>query len=108
MHMNYLTPLLCTLLLVGCGGGGGGYTAPAQQAAPPPPPTTSTPVTPSFDVEYSSTPDATIIDAVSKLEIPNCTLSIIQQMMIVDLNNDSNNDILVFVMCTLVFITCTL
>lgn len=99
MHKNYLTPLLCTLLLVGCGGGGGGSTAPAQQAAPPPPPTTSTPVTPLFDVEYNSTPDATIIDAVGQLEIPNCTLSRIQQLMLVDLNNDNNKDILVFVMC---------
>ena len=60
---------------------------------------TTAPVTPSFDVEYNSSPDATIFNAVSQLEIPNCTLSRIQQLMLVDLNNDNNKDILVFVMC---------
>ena len=102
MHMNYLTSLLCTLFLIGCGGGGGSSAevivpieSPPPATTPPPPP----PATPTFDIEYNSAPDATIYDAVSKLEIPTCTLSRIQHTMIVDLNNDNHKDILMFVLC---------
>jgi hypothetical protein len=97
--MNMKIPaVLCTILLIGCGGGGGGSSA-APLPPVTPPPSTTAPVTPSFDVEYNSSPDATIFNAVSQLEIPNCTLSRIQHTMIADLNNDNHKDILMFVLC---------
>lgn len=99
MHINYLTSVLCTLFLIGCGGGGGSSAEPTTPPASPAPPTTAPPATPTFDIEYNSAPDATIYDVVSKLEIPTCTLSRIQHTMIVDLNNDNHKDILMFVMC---------
>ena len=97
MRMN-IPAVLCTLLLIGCGGGGGSSAAPAVQT-PPPPSTTPPPSTPSFDVRYNNAPDVSILDAVSELDIPTCTLSRIQQTMLVDINNDNYKDIIMFVMC---------
>ncbi len=98
--MNKNIPaVLCIILLIGCGGGGGSSAAAEYLYTPPAPPVSTTPVAPSFDVNYSSSPDETIFNAVSQLEIPNCTLSRIQHTMIVDLNNDYHKDILMFVLC---------
>jgi len=96
MQMN-IPAVLCTLLLIGCGGGGGGSSADTEALYTPS--ATPLPSTPSFDVEYNNSPDVSIINAVSKLDIPTCTLSRIQQTMLVDINNDNYKDIIMFVLC---------
>ena len=93
--------VLCSVFLVGCGGGGGESPVITPPAVTTTTTTTTTPLpsTPSFDVEFSSIPDFTIENAIAELDLPNCTLSNIQQVMFLDLNNDDRKDILAFVLC---------
>lgn len=91
----------CVMMLVGCGGGGG--TSPSvdlQPLTPAPAPAPSYPhQMPNSNIGYNSDPDVGIRDAVSKLDLDYCTLSTIQHMITVDLNNDSKLDMLLFVIC---------
>ena len=89
------------IFVVGCGGGGG--TSPAvglQPLNPTPPPSPTYPHTmPGSDIGYNTEPDVGITDAVAQLDIDYCTLSNIQHTITLDLNNDSQLDILMFVLC---------
>lgn len=91
----------CVIFVVGCGGGGG--TSPAvglQPLNPTPPPSPTYPHTmPGSDIGYNTEPDVGITDAVAQLDIDYCTLSNIQHTITLDLNNDSQLDILMFVLC---------
>lgn len=104
MYMRHTTVFftITTCFLISCGGGGGG-TSPAVDLQPlttPPPPATTYPHTmPGSDIGYNTEPDVGITNAVGQLDIEDCTLSAIQHVITLDLNNDSQLDMLMFVLC---------
>lgn len=110
---KHFVQALCIVSLAGCGGGGGSSAAPiattqtsqrttSTAVTPATPPATTNEYThsmPGGSVRFKSLPDVSVYDAVSQLELDHCTLSGIQHTITVDLNEDNQKDLLMFVLC---------
>ena len=112
MIKQLLQTLCAASILAGCGGGGSSaesVTAPPAQAQPSTVTVTSSsqPATPTYThsmpgnsgIKFKSDADVTVINPVAELELDYCTLSYVQHVITLDLNNDNEDDLLMFVLC---------
>ena len=103
-----LQSLCITSVLAGCGGGGSSAETVSTPPAQTQPPASSTqPVVATYPysmpgsdtIKFNSEPDVTVRNAVAELNLEHCTLSFIQHVIVLDLNNDLAEDMLIFVLC---------
>ncbi len=93
---------ITTCFLISCGGGGG--SEPQVVAAPT---SAQSPTVqeelphsmPDSNIGFKSEPDVSVLHAASELGLAHCTLSVIEWVFALDLNDDSQKDLLMFVLC---------
>lgn len=102
MRRTRLLLISTTSFLMSCGGGSGSEspvvtTSPSTQ---PPPVQEELPYSmPDSDIGFKNEPDISVLHAASQLNLEHCTLSSIESVFALDLNDDNQKDLLMLVLC---------